>query len=892
MRGIISICICLFWLSPCYSQNLTDNQSFKDSLLKRYPIFDINAVSDFNNELARAEVRESVMSNTDTTFFDVKARWNVLFIIDSLESLNVSNMSSNELLYLGSRYEELSFSFPTNREKIKHHRLDSLKTLIALYYYNLSFDKAENRKDVALSFISIANIKLKEHNFDQVYLLLYDDCYSVLDDPHHKLYAIKSAKNYISRGKTVVSKEQAKLILPYAQLYLSLYRDFYPTNYSRLVHEYSDYGYYQYVAGCPEYINSCQMAIDIMEEHEDVQGFFFMVAVLTQSGYSTSPYALMAEHHFALGNLDKAKEYYRKVMIDNNSFYEYTDNYKGIEGHSEIYRLSYSYPKHMLNLARLCNFSKEDDYNKYLTESYLSCVSKLLYTFKTHTAQERQEQFYSYESILTMQYNNEDPVKVFDAALFIKNITTSANIDFDDFFLDSSNIFMKETYEEYKKLSLEYTSSLSQYTYRKIQELEIKLISYSTIYGSYVKSLYYTTNDIQKALNKDTHVIEFVEIRPLDNSPIYYAALLLCKDWDAPKMIHLFETSALEKLVTSDVSKTYSGDQGKEIQKLIWSKIEPYINEGNNIYFSPSGKLHHLAIESLPTEDGRIMSEKYNMYRLSTTKQLCYEQPAKKYTKAVLYGGLVYDLDDETMISQSRAYEQRSAYTMRGFESDTTYRGSWKELPGTKKEVANISYTLAGKKINITVFQEEKGNEESFRTLSGQKYDIIHIATHGFFYPLQEARKRDYFNITNDNIPVVDNAMRRSGLIMSGGNRAWRGEQLPDNIEDGVLTAQEITSLDLRGADLVVLSACETGLGDVSGEGVFGLQRAFKKAGAQTLVMSLWKVSDEATELMMSELYAHLLSGASKREAFLKAQAAVRKKYSEPYYWAAFIMLD
>ena len=138
---------------------------------------------------------------------------------------------------------------------------------------------------------------------------------------------------------------------------------------------------------------------------------------------------------------------------------------------------------------------------------------------------------------------------------------------------------------------------------------------------------------------------------------------------------------------------------------------------------------------------------------------------------------------------------------------------------------------------------------------------------------------------------VID-PLLRSGLILSGGNSAWLGKEVPEGIEDGVLTALEISTMNLSGTDMVVMSACETGLGDITSDGVFGLQRAFKMAGVQTLVMSLWKVDDNATSLMMQTFYEHLLSGMSKREAFSLAQTAVRAKYLDPYYWAGFVMLD
>ena len=131
--------------------------------------------------------------------------------------------------------------------------------------------------------------------------------------------------------------------------------------------------------------------------------------------------------------------------------------------------------------------------------------------------------------------------------------------------------------------------------------------------------------------------------------------------------------------------------------------------------------------------------------------------------------------------------------------------------------------------------------------------------------------------------------------MFAGANSALdpqRSKNIPDGVDDGVLTAKEISRLDFRGLDLVVLSACQTGLGEVSGEGVFGLQRGFKKAGAQTIVMSLWEVSDESTQLLMTEFFKNLTAGQPKRAAFLAAQNVVRQKYPNPLHWAAFVMVD
>ena len=223
-------------------------------------------------------------------------------------------------------------------------------------------------------------------------------------------------------------------------------------------------------------------------------------------------------------------------------------------------------------------------------------------------------------------------------------------------------------------------------------------------------------------------------------------------------------------------------------------------------------------------------------------------------------------------------------------------------LPGTKKEVEKINKMLVDNNITAQLYTMSQANEESFKNLSNKHQNIIHIGTHGFTWVDSVARKQDYFaqrmQLMGDDRefrgPIID-PLNRCGLLFSGANIALQGKssELPEGVQDGVLTAKEISLLDLRDCDLVVLSACETAKGDISSEGVFGLQRAFKMAGVQTIIMSLWKVNDEATQMLMTEFYNNwIVKKQPKREAFKNAQNAVRKEYEEPVYWAGFVMLD
>ena len=192
------------------------------------------------------------------------------------------------------------------------------------------------------------------------------------------------------------------------------------------------------------------------------------------------------------------------------------------------------------------------------------------------------------------------------------------------------------------------------------------------------------------------------------------------------------------------------------------------------------------------------------------------------------------------------------------------------------------------------------GTETSLKKLSGKGLSNLHISTHGFYWNETEVKAdRDLRNLSflhREDSPRLeeDKAMTRSGLLFAGANAILQGDSIPEGCDDGILTAQEIASLDFRGLDLLVLSACQTGLGEIKGDGVFGLQRGFKKAGAQTIVMSLWKVDDFATNLLMTAFYENLIAGKSKRESLLNAQKAVRETpgFEDPEYWAGFILLD
>ncbi len=215
------------------------------------------------------------------------------------------------------------------------------------------------------------------------------------------------------------------------------------------------------------------------------------------------------------------------------------------------------------------------------------------------------------------------------------------------------------------------------------------------------------------------------------------------------------------------------------------------------------------------------------------------------------------------------------------------------KLKNVEKEIRSISSILSTRNISAKIFEQQSATEESFKNLSGNSPDILHLATHGFCLETEEKAADKPFAQNVNSYSQKESAMVLSGLALSGANDVWKGNFDLPNVEDGVLTAYEISQLDLSNTKLAVLSACETARGRIFPvDGVFGLQRAFKQAGAGSILMSLWKVDDNATATFMEYFYKFLFETNDRHKALKLAQDEVKKKYPDPYYWAAWVMLD
>lgn len=464
--------------------------------------------------------------------------------------------------------------------------------------------------------------------------------------------------------------------------------------------------------------------------------------------------------------------------------------------------------------------------------------------------------------------------------------------------LRMNKVMLQRLYEKPKNERFLSTDSIEKI----VDILEKQLLKRSKVYGDYTKNLRIDYKDVRRKLKDGDLAVEFCSF-PLSKDSTMYMALVLRNDMEYPKMVPLFEEKQISKL-RKDIYK------GGYTATLVWKPLEQYLNKAKNVYFGPSGELYNIAIENIPHwSENCLMSDKWNIYRLSSTRELAVIRDKDVVRKASVYGGIMYDTGTDMLTDDTVRYgRQRSVfYGLYNLSDSLSVRGGVEYLPATKEEAEYVDDALKGRHIASTLRTDMQATEGAFKDMAGKRNNLLHIATHAFYWPEKEVATADKDFMFMPNMPQrykEDKAMTRSGLILAGANNALRGMKLPEDVNDGILTAKEIAQLDLRGLDLVVLSACQTGLGEVTGDGVFGLQRGFKKAGANSLMMSLWSVDDEATSLFMKEFYRQLMAGNGKHESMKAAQRHVRE-YSEidedgevthPYenykYWAAFVLLD
>jgi len=445
----------------------------------------------------------------------------------------------------------------------------------------------------------------------------------------------------------------------------------------------------------------------------------------------------------------------------------------------------------------------------------------------------------------------------------------------------------------------------------KTEQLEKELTRHSAAFRRQQDALFVSMKEVQYALQPDEAAVAFVRFRLFNRDwtdSVIYAAYLLRKEDSLPQFVPLCEEKQLGKYFSlragePTIRAIYRSDpvdekdqpsiSGDSLFSLVWKPLMPLLNGIHKINYSPAGLFYKVAFHALPAGDSLLLMDKFELNQFTSIRQLALNKGLTMGNPAIaLFGDCEYAADYTAASKNTVPYNQGDLVLAVSAGNDKITSG-WRRLEATAKEISGIQALFQVKHVNSTVNHQFRSTEDKFKAMSGHSPAIIHLATHGFFLPDPQERREDGLaeDLRNAFTQARD-PLLRSGIVLSGANRVWNGQAPMEGREDGIVTAYEIAQLDLRQTELLVLSACQTALGDIIGsEGVFGLQRSFKLAGVSKMLLSLWKVPDTETAELMNLFYTHYIEGKTARESFTAAQKEMRRKYNA-FYWAAFVLIE
>jgi len=416
---------------------------------------------------------------------------------------------------------------------------------------------------------------------------------------------------------------------------------------------------------------------------------------------------------------------------------------------------------------------------------------------------------------------------------------------------------------------------------QRARQLEAQLVSQSANFRVEVTPV--TLAAVQQAIPADAVLLEFIQYVPYNpqtnrwQAPRY--AVYALKATGSPQWRDLGTVAEVDQVISAARSRvadprlppTVIKPPLKAAYERLLAPLEPFLTGSTHLLVAPDGQLNTLPFEALVDRQDRYLLESYTITLLTSGRDLLRLQARGRSPNPPLIMGnpSFGQATGRTASNGARSLDLRSL--------------TFNELPATATEVK----TLSGLLPQAQVLTGSSATETAVKQANRPR--ILHLATHGFFLESPPVSPQVLQNSRGLNAPVPlggENPLLRSGLAMAGFNQRQSGT------DDGVLTALEVTGLNLDGTELVVMSACDTGRGDIlNGEGVYGLRRAFTLAGARTQVSSLWKVDDTTTQQLMVTFYQKLAAGKGRSEALRQAQLALMQDGNKqiPYFWAAFV---
>ena len=383
-------------------------------------------------------------------------------------------------------------------------------------------------------------------------------------------------------------------------------------------------------------------------------------------------------------------------------------------------------------------------------------------------------------------------------------------------------------------------------------------------------------------------------------------ALIVTPGCSTPKSVDLMgadeSLSLLRQIIGKkpvDVANMLYDQKNTFLYNKLWKPLESYFQGAKDIYFSPSQVLSTLSFAAFPLDDGTYLIDHYDLHQLTSTSQIAYRDKKLKGKKSKeissnIYGAIYYNSEQKDYYEPRLTELRKRLGNSSGLAQNAKNRGQAESFPFLEWSLLETDLLESVMKSHGVRTIKETGSEpteNSIRSISETSPDILLISTHGFFYTdMQKALQIPFFKRHEATL----NSMTTTGLVLADGERAWDGEELPEE-SDNILTSYEVSKLDLTNTDLVILSACETALGGFSSEGVYGLQRGFKQAGVNSICASLWSVNDMTTAELISTFLSKWLADpvkTSKYQAMKEAMLLQRTKTPSPIYWAPFVLYD
>lgn len=589
-------------------------------------------------------------------------------------------------------------------------------------------------------------------------------------------------------------------------------------------------------------------------------------------------YTLTGDVYYQQKNYKKADEFYSKSkdLYESHFSKNHPEYVKVLSKMSKVYYMQKDYKRAKQRIEESLN-----NYENFI-KSYFPALSEREKAKYWNTIKGDFE-FYNTLALGQLDDFKDLTGKVYDYQLLTKALLLSSSIKIRERIQSSTDENLKSQYNLWVENKELLTAALSMSPAQlleneidptqltaEVERLEKELSQKSELFGQSFENKRITYNEIIKTLKPNEVAIEMVRFRYFDHTftdSIVYAALYVKNDFKRPKAIVLNDGKKMENRNFRYYRNAIQGKITDEVSYgMYWAPIQKEIGQASTIYLSADGVYNQINLEAIPTPDGKFILDNSNIVLVSNTKDI--------YLRKVK--------------SRNAADNTASMFGNPAFYLSASASGNVSALPGTEKEINQLQFLLKQKGWTTKEYMEKTATEDMVKGLDNPK--IFHVATHGFYKPTEEITLQS--ELESNEAQLTQNPLMRTGLLLQGAGDLLDKTDYNYNMENGILTAYEAMNLNLDKTDLVVLSACETGLGQLeAGEGVYGLQRAFLVAGAKVLIMSMFKVDDEATQKLMLKFYQKWLNSGNLRQSFVDAKKELRVDYQEPIYWGAFIMI-